>query len=204
MPWADLPTDGPCPRRASWRHHRQPSTRPAGGVLRDPPRGAAPRRRPAARHRPRQGDAGRLRGPTTTPPGSRPPDKNVLAVINRALHADFDLDAFDHVARWDAEAEWIEMLLRSLRRPVGDGRGPGPRGAARRRRGHPHRDQCEVPAGLASRPSFRRRPFRPDVGDRRRVATSALSSAWVVDVQRPAARSGRPRRPRGGRSPGPC
>lgn len=40
-------------------------------------------------------------------------DKNVLAVINRALHADFDLDAFDHVARWDAEAEWIEMLLRS-------------------------------------------------------------------------------------------
>ncbi len=42
-------------------------------------------------------------------------DKNVLAVINRELGADFDLDAFDHVARWDAEAEWIEMLLRSTR-----------------------------------------------------------------------------------------
>ena len=40
-------------------------------------------------------------------------DKNVLAVINQALQANFDLDAFDHVARWDVEAEWIEMLLRS-------------------------------------------------------------------------------------------
>ncbi|MFD6416844.1 L-histidine N(alpha)-methyltransferase [Streptomyces sp. NPDC060194] len=40
-------------------------------------------------------------------------DKNVLAVINRELGADFDLDAFDHVAVWDAEREWIEMRLRS-------------------------------------------------------------------------------------------
>ncbi|MEU4658909.1 L-histidine N(alpha)-methyltransferase [Streptomyces sp. NPDC023723] len=40
-------------------------------------------------------------------------DKNVLAVINRELDADFDLAAFDHVARWDAEREWIEMRLRS-------------------------------------------------------------------------------------------
>ena len=42
-------------------------------------------------------------------------NKNVLAVINRELGADFDLDAFDHVARWDPEAEWIEMRLRSRR-----------------------------------------------------------------------------------------
>ncbi|GGZ83745.1 L-histidine N(alpha)-methyltransferase [Streptomyces echinoruber] len=42
-------------------------------------------------------------------------DKNVLAVINRELGADFDPDAFDHVARWDAEREWIEMRLRSRR-----------------------------------------------------------------------------------------
>lgn len=42
-------------------------------------------------------------------------DKNVLAVINRELGADFDLDAFEHVARWDHEAEWIEMRLRSTR-----------------------------------------------------------------------------------------
>ncbi|MEU6606262.1 L-histidine N(alpha)-methyltransferase [Streptomyces shenzhenensis] len=40
-------------------------------------------------------------------------DKNVLAVVNRELGADFDPDAFDHVALWDAENEWIEMRLRS-------------------------------------------------------------------------------------------
>jgi L-histidine N-alpha-methyltransferase len=40
-------------------------------------------------------------------------DKNVLEVVNRELAADFDLDAFEHVARWDPEAEWIEMRLRS-------------------------------------------------------------------------------------------
>ncbi|HUN36612.1 MAG TPA: L-histidine N(alpha)-methyltransferase [Trebonia sp.] len=40
-------------------------------------------------------------------------NKNVLSVLNAALGADFDLDSFDHVARWDAEAEWIEMRLRS-------------------------------------------------------------------------------------------
>jgi L-histidine Nalpha-methyltransferase len=38
---------------------------------------------------------------------------NVLAVINRELGADFDLDAFEHVARWNAEDEWIEMWLRT-------------------------------------------------------------------------------------------
>jgi L-histidine N-alpha-methyltransferase len=40
-------------------------------------------------------------------------NKNVLTVINRELGADFDPAAFDHVARWDAEREWIEMRLRS-------------------------------------------------------------------------------------------
>jgi L-histidine Nalpha-methyltransferase len=40
-------------------------------------------------------------------------NKNVLAVLNRELGADFDLAAFDHVAVWDAENEWIEMRLRS-------------------------------------------------------------------------------------------
>ena len=41
-------------------------------------------------------------------------NKNVLAVINAHLDADFDLACFDHVARWDADAEWIEMRLRAL------------------------------------------------------------------------------------------
>src|SRR4051794_5752972 len=40
-------------------------------------------------------------------------NKNVLTVLDRELEADFDLDAFDHVALWDAEQEWIEMRLRS-------------------------------------------------------------------------------------------
>lgn len=40
-------------------------------------------------------------------------NKNVLTVINRELGADFEPDEFDHVARWDAEHEWIEMRLRS-------------------------------------------------------------------------------------------
>jgi L-histidine N-alpha-methyltransferase len=40
-------------------------------------------------------------------------NKNVLAVLNAQLGADFDLDAFEHVAAWNAEAEWIEMRLRS-------------------------------------------------------------------------------------------
>jgi L-histidine Nalpha-methyltransferase len=40
-------------------------------------------------------------------------NKNVLSVMNRELGADFDPGAFDHVAVWDAEREWIEMRLRS-------------------------------------------------------------------------------------------
>lgn len=42
-------------------------------------------------------------------------NKNVLYVLNRELKADFEPDAFVHVAVWDAENEWIEMRLRSLR-----------------------------------------------------------------------------------------
>ncbi|MCU1701281.1 MAG: putative methyltransferase [Mycobacterium sp.] len=40
-------------------------------------------------------------------------NKNVLAVVNRELDADFDLDAFDHVARWNVDEERIEMWLRA-------------------------------------------------------------------------------------------
>jgi L-histidine N-alpha-methyltransferase len=41
-------------------------------------------------------------------------NKNVLAVLNSELGADFDLDAFEHVARYDAEAERMDIRLRSL------------------------------------------------------------------------------------------
>ncbi|OOC52940.1 MULTISPECIES: L-histidine N(alpha)-methyltransferase [Nocardiopsis] len=40
-------------------------------------------------------------------------NRNVLNVINHKLGADFDPAAFDHLARWNAEREWIEMRLRS-------------------------------------------------------------------------------------------
>ena len=42
-------------------------------------------------------------------------NRNVLVVINRELGADFDVDSFEHIARWDTEQEWIEMRLRSSR-----------------------------------------------------------------------------------------
>jgi L-histidine N-alpha-methyltransferase len=40
-------------------------------------------------------------------------NRNVLAVINRRLDADFDLDRFEHRACFDTDNEWIEMRLRS-------------------------------------------------------------------------------------------
>ena len=45
-------------------------------------------------------------------------NQNVLTVVNRELDADADLAAFEHVARWDADNCWIEMLLRSTRDQV--------------------------------------------------------------------------------------
>jgi L-histidine N-alpha-methyltransferase len=42
-------------------------------------------------------------------------NRNVLHVLNRELGADFDVAAFEHVARWDAKEEWIEMRLRATR-----------------------------------------------------------------------------------------
>ncbi len=38
-------------------------------------------------------------------------NRNVLHVLNRELDADFDVDAFDHLAVWDETEEWIEMRL---------------------------------------------------------------------------------------------
>jgi L-histidine Nalpha-methyltransferase len=41
-------------------------------------------------------------------------NKNVLRVLNRELDADFDPDAFEHVAFWDADNRWMDIRLRSL------------------------------------------------------------------------------------------
>jgi L-histidine Nalpha-methyltransferase len=43
-------------------------------------------------------------------------NRNVLEVVNRELDADFDVEAFEHVAFFDREREWIEMRLRASRR----------------------------------------------------------------------------------------
>ena len=45
-------------------------------------------------------------------------NRNVLAVLNRELGADFDLDSFEHVARWDPENLWMDIRLRSLANQV--------------------------------------------------------------------------------------
>lgn len=42
-------------------------------------------------------------------------NRNVLAVVNRELDADFDVDAYRHVARWNSDEERIEMWLRADR-----------------------------------------------------------------------------------------
>ena len=41
-------------------------------------------------------------------------NKNVLRVLNRELGADFDLDTFEHVARYDVEEARMDIRLRSL------------------------------------------------------------------------------------------
>jgi L-histidine N-alpha-methyltransferase len=42
-------------------------------------------------------------------------NRNVLRVINRELDADFTPDAFDHIAFYDRDREWVEMRLRARR-----------------------------------------------------------------------------------------
>jgi L-histidine N-alpha-methyltransferase len=41
-------------------------------------------------------------------------NRNVLAVLNRRLGADFDVDNFEHVALYDERHDWIEMRLRAI------------------------------------------------------------------------------------------
>jgi L-histidine Nalpha-methyltransferase len=45
-------------------------------------------------------------------------DKNLLARMNRELAARFDLDHFEHEARWNARHRRIEMHLRSTRKQI--------------------------------------------------------------------------------------
>lgn len=38
---------------------------------------------------------------------------NMLTMLNRELNGDFDLEAFEHAADWDAENEWVDIRVRS-------------------------------------------------------------------------------------------
>jgi L-histidine Nalpha-methyltransferase len=42
-------------------------------------------------------------------------NKNILARLNRELDADFDLDAFTHIAHWNKRCSRMEMFLQSAR-----------------------------------------------------------------------------------------
>jgi L-histidine N-alpha-methyltransferase len=42
-------------------------------------------------------------------------NRNVLRVLNAGLGSDFEVESFEHVARWNATEEWIEMWLRAPR-----------------------------------------------------------------------------------------
>ena len=72
-------------------------------------------------------------------------NRNVLAVINRELDADFDVDAFRHVATWNAVEERMEMWLRSERRAARPHRGAEPDRRLRRRRTGAHRGVVQIP-----------------------------------------------------------
>jgi L-histidine N-alpha-methyltransferase len=42
-------------------------------------------------------------------------NRNVLQVLNAELGGDFEVESFEHVARWNPHEEWIEMWLRAPR-----------------------------------------------------------------------------------------
>ena len=39
--------------------------------------------------------------------------RNILCILNNRLDADFEPEAFDHVPRWDAANEWVDIRLRA-------------------------------------------------------------------------------------------
>ena len=149
---------GPARDRLPGRHDRQlPARLAAASFLRSLGQRAAPAGPAAARHRPGQGPGG-ARGRLQRRAGVTAAfNRNMLAVLNRELDADFDLDAFEHVAFYDREQEWIEMRLRALRSLDVHVAQARPRRALRQPRGAAHRDQREVhPRAAGGRPRRRR------------------------------------------------
>ena len=94
-------------------------------------------------------------------------NKNVLEVLNRELDADFDPDAFEHVAFWDADNEWIDIRLRSLRRAV---------------HRHPRRSTCASTSPATRRCGPRSRPSSPASGSSPSYADAGLELVeWWTD-----------------------
>ena len=54
----------------------------------------------------------------TTRAASRRSSRATSCVVNRRLDADFDPGAFDHVPRWSAADEWVDIRLRARSRQV--------------------------------------------------------------------------------------
>ena len=140
------------------RHDRQPLPRPAPRL---PGRIAAllgPGDQLPARHRPGQGPGPprgrlrRLRGVTAEF------NKNVLEVLNRELGADFDLDAFEHVARYDARRGADGHPPALARRPAG-----APRRRSTSRSSSPRARRCG-PRSRPSSPASASRRSTPEAG----------------------------------------
>ena len=110
-----IPRDGHARRRVPRQHDRQPRARPRAEFLADIAAALDP------------GDAFLLGTDLVKDPDrlvaayddaagvTAEFNRNVLRVVNRELDADFDPEAFAHVARWDPTNEWIEMRLRAER-----------------------------------------------------------------------------------------
>ena len=112
-------------------------------------------------------------------------NKNVLSVLNRELGADFDLDAFEHVAVWDADREWIEMRLESVRAQTVRLEALDLEVQFAGGRAGPHRDLGEVPARGDHRRARRRWAGRHPLVDRpggrlRAVAVGARLKARIL------------------------
>ena len=101
-------------------------------------------------------------------------NKNVLAVLNHELGADFDIDSFEHVARWDPENLWVDIRLRSQANQVVNVRSAGHAGPLRRGRGDAHRDLDQVPAPRARGDLRRGRPRADRLVDGPRGAVRAV------------------------------
>ena len=103
-------------------------------------------------------------------------NKNVLSVLNRELGANFDLDAFEHVAFWDHENLWVDIRLRSLARQVIEISSLGMQRRLRARRGDANRDLDQVRSRAASRDLRRGGPRDRRLVDRPRRTSSP--SRW--------------------------